>query len=1387
MLRRRRKPARATRISGTSEICKSIDGKKYLNVTEFAQAVVKSSVNYLKDMFPDGDPEAKKCFPTEVAEEEAQGDNNNLPGQEMPEGFSFVEEAFMEPDDHLEGNWSEQEIPETHRESILRKVPKETRREVRRTHNGLGHPSRATLLRMMKLGNATPAAIEYAKIWICPICAASARPHKPLEASTRLRPFGFNVSVGCDLKYLSDAEQKNHVILSMVDAGTSWHVAIRLKNRTPQHVISRIIDGWIGHYGCPREFIIDQGGEFMAEFTMACEEYGLDTRCVGSHAPWQHGLTERHGAILGEIWAKMVYQFGIKGSKDTKRAIAICCQAKNATMTRNGISPEQAVFGRPLRWTESSNKDDEEIMMSALGADGEAWKSAQIRSAARISLINRDASDKIRRALMRQAPRVIHDLCPGTRVYFWSPHPFKGRYRSDALRWRGPATVIDKESRGRYYISWRARVLLVSKDQLRYASTEEAAAADSIAKNATLTANQSDDKKSYVDLTNPDKMPPKGKVIKHRIKVKARPLAIKAPRDRRKEIAGALAEAVAASQATATEPVVAPERAEPASSPLALGPEADAASGNASVGRSSGDQVPMAVEDVQNPVEVAAGDDDADLTELAEGERKRNISQIRAQALDDVPLSIKRTKYQESLAGVEHLPQLAMLCVVEAPKKSQWFDKDELAGVSTLMDKVVTGVRVHSTPRQHLFEHARFKNCNRLSVMLTESGAANLADNEAQRSRKKMPSHWVGLTFFYHDKPSEDDPIGVYYLDTPEGLLPTPLTYEEQQNVSEVFRTWRCEKNPHEVYLLKMKKGMKELDPKLFNHKERAAFDASDHDEWKQWLLNKTASVVPEKDEPHVPKDKIISAPMRYVRTNRSKILEILAAKSRLILLGHLDPQIGLYRTDAPTTSALAVYVAAAIAMAYGWIGEVFDVMTAFLTGKELTREVYARAPREGLPATKGQPRVKPYALLRIWKGAYGLTDAPRQWYLQAREIMGIIGFIELKCARAVFILRDALHVLVAVVTLHVDDGLLFGNRQNRTFQKARAQLDQRFNIKKWESLNPDTDVDYLGMQWRQYETCIIVHMDTYIDKLELVPVPNNVSDDTLLTHVQRHDYKVGLGQIRWPVSHISVEHSYSVSSVAQHGPDSLRVEHLKELNVIIKGLRQARADGRARMKFHKIKLDDLVVVTPFDASFGKENGLKSQAGFMSLLSDKSILKKPALCSLVEFHSGTISRVVKSTMAAESASLSIALDRHLYLRLLVESMLYGEPEYGHDWRMKLKIPGVLITDAKSLFDHLGKTGSMPKERQTLIDLLTARDLVENHAVDLRWMPTTHMLADILTKKMPITEIIKKALCDGWFSVVPTEKEEALETHRKTLRQNQRQRRKLRLKAEKKTT
>ena len=701
------------------------------------------------------------------------------------------------------------------------------------------------------------------------------------------------------------------------------------------------------------------------------------------------------------------------------------------------------------------------------------------------------------------------------------------------------------------------------------------------------------------------------------------------------------------------------------------------------------------------------------------------------------------------------------------------------------MRRVVKGVRVHPIPRKKLFDHDRFHDCNRLSVMLSEEGNCVFKDENTDRHKDDTPageSFWCGLTVFYHDIPDEKGTMKHYYLDTPVGIVKTPLTYEEALNVEDVYASWILDAKINTTFLLTMKEGMKELDPTRFDEREQRLSDEADLAEWRQWIANKAVDLV--ENEQDIGKDKVVSAPMRYVRVNRGQDGEI-EMKSRLVIPGHTDPQLGLFRTDSPTTSGLAVLVCTVIALAYDWSFLLFDVMTAFLSGMQLTRELYAKAPREGLPACSGWPRIAPYRLLRLLKGAYGLTEAPRLWYLKAREILvEKIGFEELQCAPSVFVKR-AHGTIVALLTLHVDDGMLCGNAEGPEFKKIRADIDQHFKIKHWKLLNDSVPEDYLGEQWFRFEDRVEIFMNKYVRELYKHKFNKKDDiDDRDLTESEMHSYKSILAKVRWPVARIAPGLAYGVSALAQRNPKGRKVVHMKALNEIIDRLQDMDNKGKAKLIIRKIDIQHLMVLTVMDASFAQEVGCKSQMGFMYIMTDTTILKGEATCALVEFQSSVITRVVGSTMAAESAALSVALDRQLYLRLLIESILHGTPNLRDDWRLHLRIPGTLVTDAKSLYDHIGKVGSMPTSRQTLIDLLVARDLVEQKAIMLKWLPNTHMLADILTKATAPTPVLIKFLEHGLFSLVPTVEQESHELHRLRLRQGQRERAKEKKKARK---
>ena len=55
-------------------------------------------------------------------------------------------------------------------------------------------------------------------------------------------------------------------------------------------------------------------------------------------------------------------------------------------------------------------------------------------------------------------------------------------------------------------------------------------------------------------------------------------------------------------------------------------------------------------------------------------------------------------------------------------------------------------------------------------------------------------------------------------------------------------------------------------------------------------------------------------------------------------------------------------------------------------------------------------------------------------------------------------------------------------------------------------------------------------------------------------------------------------------------------------------------AKNEACIVFRKLDVNKLIVVTSLDASFAKEEGMKSQCGFISVVTEEKILREPTLC-----------------------------------------------------------------------------------------------------------------------------------------------------------------------------
>ena len=383
---------------------------------------------------------------------------------------------------------------------------------------------------------------------------------------------------------------------------------------------------------------------------------------------------------------------------------------------------------------------------------------------------------------------------------------------------------------------------------------------------------------------------------------------------------------------------------------------------------------------------------------------------------------------------------------------------------------------------------------------------------------------------------------------------------------------------------------------------------------------------------------------------------------------------------------------------------------------------VCVRAPEEGLPTVDEEPGGE---LMQILRSAYGLVESPRLWYLRASKLLTLTPLNEMPISKSSFVASDDPQAW-ALLSLHVDDGLLFGSEQDERFKKLKKDINGMFTIK--EKTIPLT---FLGVDLKEQQGELYDDMSNYFNKISLPDLKPSAKNDTPLNPQQLTSYRQLVMSLRWPGQQSMPQLLYKVSKLAQHATKATMGDYKMALQ-LYEECREEAKQGRAVLPYPKIP-GRLFVVTYFDASLGKEKDGKSQLGAVHFLTNEEVAKRPQPAAAIDYTTNKSSRVVRSSMAAESCSLSLAVDRHLYIRLIADMMIHGVFEVTQDWRARLRVGGGVVTDAKSLFDHLCTTGQIPTERQTMLDLLVAKDLLEQEVFRLYWVPTHRQHADGLTK------------------------------------------------------
>lgn len=188
---------------------------------------------------------------------------------------------------------------------------------------------------------------------------------------------------------------------------------------------------------------------------------------------------------------------------------------------------------------------------------------------------------------------------------------------------------------------------------------------------------------------------------------------------------------------------------------------------------------------------------------------------------------------------------------------------------------------------------------------------------------------------------------------------------------------------------------------------------------------------------------------------NKSRIPGKLIAKTRVVALGHLDPDLANLSRDSPTPSRTSEYLLLAIFTAgkngmlenesnVTWIMWAGDVSTAFLQGahdsSERPQDLFLLPPQDEVTRLAGTFSARLY---RVKGNIYGLASAPRTWYKEVCRRLQSIKFTQHSLDHLLFYKRVN-DKLMAICIVYVDDVLLACRED--------YEKDELFNLFKWGS-----------------------------------------------------------------------------------------------------------------------------------------------------------------------------------------------------------------------------------------------------------------------------------------------------------------------------------------------
>lgn len=452
-----------------------------------------------------------------------------------------------------------------------------------------------------------------------------------------------------------------------------------------------------------------------------------------------------------------------------------------------------------------------------------------------------------------------------------------------------------------------------------------------------------------------------------------------------------------------------------------------------------------------------------------------------------------------------------------------------------------------------------------------------------------------------------------------------------------------------------------------------------------------------------LPKGRKALQPM-WVYKVKTKHGQFDRRKARLVVCGNrAKPGVDYLHTSSPVVGPDTTRLLIAEAFLRGKHIHLMDINDAYLNGP-IDAEVYMRQP-------KGfEDQSKPYHVLRLLKGLYGLKQSGRIWHKKLVTELKAQGYTQTYSDSCVFVGPDGTLLLV-----YVDDIVVIADTLNQA-TKAKERISKVFKARDLGDIS-----EFLGVHFERSEHTLKMHQRAYAENtlkrfgmLNAKPAatPMEANPSFLPTSpdnpVTDFPYRSALGCLGYLAmwTRPDLTEAYSVLAQFQEAPNASHVAALK------RALRYLAGTLDRGITFHRHQTGSFYAVC--DASFATETRARSRTGYALITGGAAFCWKSRSQKYT-----TVSAAEAEYVAACECAQRVAWARNL-LR-----------ECG--WAVAA--PTLMQLDNQQAV----RMGLERDSRQRTLHLSVRThyllDRTESGDITIEWVPTNDNPADMLTKPL----------------------------------------------------